>query len=410
MSSPSKPAKTTSPLPAEVLSKIVLKAKKNGCLNQDDIVEALGDIPLTDEIIAYIHKQLQQRLKDSPIKLESLYEKRSSVAQRRIVQTKASRTKEAPLGIDIINSYLKEIGRRPLLSPQDEINLASKVGYGNKAQELLQKHFDEITTGGKGSLSNQEVEQLKKAVEIGKLARDELIERNLRLVVSIAKRYRSRGVPFLDLIQEGNLGLMRAVEKFDPSKGFRFSTYASWWIKQSIARAVLDQSKTIRIPMHLNEALTRMYKTKKTLTEELSREPTDEELAQKMGITLEKLHQLKQLNMDTVSLEQPIGDEAGFNLGDMLEDKQIESPSEITARAILHEAIQIALLELDPREQEIVKLRFGLEDGVVHTLEKVAAKLGVTRERIRQIEMKTLTKLRHPVLAMAVREIYDIKD
>jgi RNA polymerase primary sigma factor len=397
------------PLPDKILNQILKRAQSKENLTQEDIIELLGDAALTDEILTYVYEKLKENSSKIKVDIQALYGSHP-LEKNSLSQSKQKRSKVNAPGIDIINSYLNEIGKRPLLSAEDEKDLANKVSMGNEAQVLLQDHERRLVATGKGMLSEKQVKQLKQAVELGKQARDELIERNLRLVVSIAKRYRSRGIPFLDLIQEGNLGLMRAVEKFDPSKGFRFSTYASWWIKQSIAKAILDQSKTIRIPMHLTEALGKMYKVKKQLTIELGREPKDEEIAQKMGIPIEKLFQLKQLQIDIVSLEQPLGDDGGFNLGDMIEDKQIESPLEITARAILHEAIQAALLELEPREQEIVKLRFGLEDGVIHTLENVAAKLGVTRERIRQIETKTLTKLRHPVLAMAVREIYDIKD
>jgi RNA polymerase primary sigma factor len=304
---------------------------------------------------------------------------------------------------DPVHTYLKEIGKVPLLTGELEVELAKRIEAGNDAATEMAR----CEVGEARALPSEERTRLRMQVRRGQQAKEALIEANLRLVVSIAKRYRNRGLAFLDLIQEGNLGLMRAVEKFDYTKGFKFSTYATWWIRQAITRALADQGRTIRIPVHMVETINKVVRVQRQLLQELGREPTVEEIATRVEFPIERVREIQRINQDTVSLEQPMGDEEDFSLSDLIEDQGAEVPDDAATRSMLHEAVRDALATLPKREREVMELRFGLEDGRVRTLEEVGKAFGVTRERIRQIEAKTLAKLRHPNAAQPLRDFLD---
>ena len=299
---------------------------------------------------------------------------------------------------DPVHMYLKEIGKVKLLDGALEVELAERILAGTAAAMRLQE--DEIT----GTTTRSERRADQRLVRVGHDAKDQLIEANLRLVVSIAKRYRNRGLAFLDLIQEGNLGLMRAVEKFDHTKGFKFSTYATWWIRQAITRAIADQARTIRIPVHMVETIHKVVWAQRQFHQEVGREATIEELASQVDMSVERVRDILRINQDTISLEQPIGDEEDFSLSDIIEDREAVVPGDAATRHMLDGALRDALGHLTPREQDVVRLRFGLEDGKIRTLEEVGKAFGVTRERIRQIEAKTLAKLRRPESAQLLRD------
>ena len=304
-------------------------------------------------------------------------------------------------GADAVRAYLREIGRVSLLSADLEVLCAKRIERGLAAGETLARLEAEA---GEDGVEQATRSKLEREIAEGQEAKDLLTEANLRLVVSIAKRYRNRGMAFLDLIQEGNLGLMRAVEKFDHRKGFKFSTYATWWIRQAITRAVADQARTIRIPVHMVETINRVLRAQRQLSQELGREPTIEEVALRLQFPVERVREIQRISQDTVSLEQPIGDEEDFSLSDVIEDQGAEVPVDAATRVLLNEAVQRALCELSEREQEVVRLRFGLDDGRIRTLEEVGRIFGVTRERVRQIETKTLAKLRQPTLSRPLRD------
>jgi RNA polymerase primary sigma factor len=300
---------------------------------------------------------------------------------------------------DPVRMYLKEIGKVPLLTGAQEVSLAKRIESGLYASGEI--------TASDGGLSVDEQERLDDVVVDGHRAKRQLIEANLRLVVSIAKRYVGRGMLLLDLIQEGNLGLMRAVEKFDYTKGFKFSTYATWWIRQAITRAIADQARTIRIPVHMVETINKVTRVQRQMLQELGREPTVEELGDKLDMLPERVREIQRISQEPVSLEAPVGDEDDSLLGDFVEDPGAIAPADAAARALLTEAVEEALEQLSDRERRVVRLRFGLDDGQLHTLEEVGKEFGVTRERIRQIESKTLAKLRHPTRSQRLRDYLD---
>lgn len=311
-------------------------------------------------------------------------------------KSKATRRRTAESGVtmltgDPVRMYLKEIGKVPLLTAAEEVDLAMKIEAGVAATAEIEAAED----SGE-ELSRRDMRRLSRIEQVGLDAKQQLIEANLRLVVSIAKRYVGRGMLFLDLIQEGNLGLIRAVEKFDYKKGFKFSTYATWWIRQAITRAIADQARTIRIPVHMVETINKLVRIQRQLLQDLGREPTPEEIGEEMGLTAERVREIQKISQEPVSLETPIGEEEDSQLGDFIEDDAAVVPPDAASFSMLQEQLSKVLDGLAERERKVISLRFGLEDGHPRTLEEVGREFGVTRERIRQIESKTLAKLRHP--------------
>ena len=305
---------------------------------------------------------------------------------------------------DPVRMYLKEIGRVPLLTAAEEVDLAKRIEAGTQAATRLADH---AASGELEQLPSHERRRLERITRDGEDAKADLTSANLRLVVSIAKRYVGRGMLILDLIQEGNLGLMRAVEKFDYTKGFKFSTYATWWIRQAITRAIADQARTIRIPVHMVESIHKVQRVQRQMVQELEREPTIEELAEKCDLTPAKVREILRIAQDPLSLDSPVGEEDDSNLSDFIEDQQADAPADVAARKMLGDAVIEALDALNEREKQVVRLRFGLDDGQARTLEEVGREFGVTRERIRQIASKTLAKLRHPQRSQKLRDYLD---
>ena len=298
---------------------------------------------------------------------------------------------------DPVRMYLKEIGKVPLLSAEEETELAKKMEEGAVAKEkiaILRKR--EAENEAEAAENEEEIVRLQKDADLGDDAKKRLAEANLRLVVSIAKRYVGRGMLFLDLIQEGNLGLIKAVEKFDYRKGYKFSTYATWWIRQAITRAIADQARTIRIPVHMVETINKLIRVSRQLLQELGREPSPEEIAVEMNMPVERVREILKISQEPVSLETPIGEEEDSHLGDFIQDDNVPVPADAAAFTLLKEQLEEVLGTLTEREQKVLTLRFGLEDGRARTLEEVGKEFNVTRERIRQIEAKALRKLRHP--------------
>jgi len=299
---------------------------------------------------------------------------------------------------DLVRVYLREIGRVALLTAAEEVDLAKRVEAGVFAAERLEQHERD------GELGADLRRDLLAVVGDGQRAKQRLIESNLRLVVSIAKRYAGRGLPFLDLIQEGNLGLIRAVEKFDYTRGFKFSTYASWWIRQAVSRAVADQARTIRIPVHMVETVNRILRAQRLLVQSLGRDPSAAEIAVQVDMPAERVEEIKRLAMEPVSLHSPVGEEEGSELGDLIEDSESVPPAELVSAGLLASHVEAVLTHLGDREREVVRMRYGLTDGEPRTLEEVGRAFGVTRERVRQIEAKSLAKLRHPHLSAQLRD------
>jgi len=297
---------------------------------------------------------------------------------------------------DVVGLYLKEAGRVPLLTAEEEVSLAKRIERGEQAQQYLEEYGD--------NLPMDDVYDLKDAVIDGELAQEHLIRANARLVISVAKKYIGRGVPFLDLIQEGNIGLIRATNKFEYQRGHKFSTYATWWIRQAVSRAVADQGRTIRVPVHMGDQLNRMRRVQLNLLQELGREPTIEELAQGMETTPDKVENLLEIARRPVSLETPIDDDGDSTFGDFVEDINSPAPADEVATHLLHEQLQGALDRLPPREAQILRLRYGLEDGRVYTLEEVGQTIGVTRERVRQLEAQALNRLRQSSAHIILRD------
>ena len=408
---------------------VLAVGREKGQLTQAELIEALRTVELTPEVLtALIDRvtaegvtliveevvEVEVEVEELTVEVKTRKEPRSARADsgtktesRRVANGKRAGSGESGGSAeDPVHTYLKEIGRVPLLNAELEVEIAQTIEEGNAAAAKLAAH--ELALSGDGNeadlLDAGELSRNRRLMRRGLKAKDELIEANLRLVVSIAKRYRNRGLAFLDLIQEGNLGLMRAVDKFDHTKGFKFSTYATWWIRQAITRAIADQARTIRIPVHMVETINKVVWAQRQLLQELGREPTIEEVAQRVELPMERVREILRINQDTVSLEQPVGDEDDFNLSDLIEDRGAVVPDDAATRSLLDAAVREALGHLSEREQDVVRLRFGLDDGKIRTLDEVCKEFGVTRERVRQIESKTLAKLRRPDAAHLLRD------
>jgi RNA polymerase primary sigma factor len=402
------------------LDAVLAAGREKGQLSPDELMEVLHAVELTPEVLA----DLLARIKADGVALveededdatdeisarrQSRQDARDGSRPRRESNGKRAGggSESAGSAEDPVHTYLKEIGRVPLLNAELEVEIAQAIEAGNEAAARVAAH--ELAQQDDGPcedlLEAGPLSRDKRTVRKGQMAKDELIEANLRLVVSIAKRYRNRGLAFLDLIQEGNLGLMRAVDKFDHTKGFKFSTYATWWIRQAITRAIADQARTIRIPVHMVETINKVVWAQRQLLQELGREPTIEEVSQRVEFPIDRIREILRINQDTVSLEQPVGDEDDFNLSDLIEDRGAVVPDDAATRSLLDAAVREALGHLSEREQDVVRLRFGLDDGKIRTLEEVGKEFGVTRERVRQIESKTLAKLRRPDAAHLLKD------
>ena len=422
-------ATTTGPESASDVADLLARVKERGFVTTGEIFAALPDlepetaelaaiyegiraqgIEVVDEIVEELQREDERRAGRGVVTERAPERRRApdpSPANRpgaaaeaespaRHTRTPVARPDRADGGsFDPVRMYLKEIGKVPLLTAEQEVTLAKRIEAGCYAGERI-----EVET----ALTTEECTSLRAVAVDGELAKKQLTEANLRLVVSIAKRYVGRGMVLLDLVQEGNLGLIRAVEKFDYTKGFKFSTYATWWIRQAITRAIADQARTIRIPVHMVETMNKVLRVQRQMLQELGREPTVEEVAEKVELTPDRVREIQRISLEPVSLETPVGEEDDSSLGDFVEDQTAIAPATAAARALLTEAIEEALEELNDRERQVVRLRFGLDDGQVRTLEEVGKEFGVTRERIRQIESKTLAKLRHPTRSQRLRD------
>ena len=416
------------------IEKLVEQGSRTGTVTEDDIQVALKDVDVSDAQLNSVYRGLRDRgveivsanedddagldvdgaddvLDDDDLSDESIEDHEIKVAKnadaemasaksKKKSRVRTSRSRARARGIDAstvmltgdpVRMYLKEIGKVDLLTAADEVDLAMKIEAGLEAGNKL-----EAAEAGEIELTRAEKRRLSRVEQVGLEAKQALISANLRLVVSIAKRYVGRGMLFLDLIQEGNLGLIRAVEKFDYEKGFKFSTYATWWIRQAITRAIADQARTIRIPVHMVETINKLVRVQRQLLQDLGRDPTPEEIGAEMDMSADRVREIQKISQEPVSLETPIGEEEDSQLGDFIEDSSAEVPPDAASFSMLQEQLAQVLDSLADRERKVIELRFGLVDGHPRTLEEVGREFGVTRERIRQIESKTLAKLRHP--------------
>ena len=378
--------------PEEALEYLLTLGKKQGFVSYDDVLkvmpEAESNMDQLEDAFSVLFDQGIQvgQTKDN----ES---EKSSADSKDSAEPDAFDLSQIEID-DSISLYLKEIGRVPLLTAAEEVSLAKRMERGRDSREVLSDGMDDW----------EERERLLWYVRDGQSAQEHLIKANSRLVVSVAKKYVGRGVPFLDLIQEGNIGLIRAVKKFDYRRGYKFSTYATWWIRQSVTRAIADQGRTIRVPVHMYEQINRLTRTSRQLVQELGRDPTTEEIAEELGVTPRKVEHIMRVSQRPLSLEMPVGEEEDSYLGDFIEDEDADSPSEAAGQQLLREVIDEIFQSLTPREVRILQLRFGLVDGYCYTLEEVGKKFGVTRERIRQIEAQALSRLRHPSRSRKLRD------
>ena len=398
----------------EKLRDLLAKGKKKGKLDSGELMETLDDLNLESEQMDQVYDSLEALNIDISTDEDIL----PDLADEEPAAEEIAEVEEEEL-VDpnsLVNSfsiddpvrmYLKEIGKVPLLNPDEEIVLAQAMSAGAEAKARLDELEEQRKNGETPEISPEEEAQLRKVYQKGESSKQKLAEANLRLVVSIAKRYVGRGMLFLDLIQEGNLGLIKAVEKFDYTKGYKFSTYATWWIRQAITRSISDQARTIRVPVHMIEQINKVVRESRQLMQKFGREPTDEEIALQLGWPVSRVKQVKNVAREPISLETPIGEEEDSLLGDFIEDKDVENPASKTAYTMLQDHLHTILATLPPREQEVLKMRFGLDDGFSLTLEEVGLYFDVTRERIRQIEAKALRRLRHPRRSGGLRDYMD---
>ena len=421
--------KTIASLPAaqliqsnERLKELFIKGKRHGKLESSELSDVLDGMDLESEKLDMIYDSLEKLsieitteafLPDVNAEIDPPLEEIAEIEEEELVDPNA--LVDSFNIDDPVRMYLKEIGKVSLLSAEGEIELASAISAGNKAKATLiawekangqavEPVLDaedpvgeiEVPEEEVANLTEKDLEELRKTVKAGESAKQKLAEANLRLVVSIAKRYAGRGMLFLDLIQEGNLGLIKAVEKFDYTKGYKFSTYATWWIRQAITRAIADQARTIRIPVHMVETINKVIRVSRQLLQELGHDPTPEEISAQMNMPVDKVREILKIAQEPVSLETPIGEEEDSHLGDFIPDEGASEPSEAASFTLLKEQLVDVLSTLTSREEKVLKLRFGIEDGRTRTLEEVGKEFNVTRERIRQIEAKALRKLRHP--------------
>ena len=384
------------------IKELIALGKKKGKLTLKEMSDALESIDMESDELDRLYEELEKagielqgaEVLAAPAESEEEF---SEDAVEEVTKEELEDTESLAEGFaidDPVRMYLKEIGKVDLLTPDEEVELAKKMQAGMEAKEKI-KELDERQRNGE-QIDEKEYQALRKAIRGGENAKKRLSEANLRLVVSIAKRYVGRGMLFLDLIQEGNLGLLKAVEKFDCTKGFKFSTYATWWIRQAITRAIADQARTIRIPVHMVETINKVIRVSRQLLQELGHDPQPEEIAEEMNMPVERVREILKIAQEPVSLETPIGEEEDSHLGDFIPDDDALEPAEAASFTLLKEQLVEVLKTLTPREEKVLRLRFGIEDGRTRTLEEVGKEFNVTRKRIRQIEAKALRKLRHP--------------
>ena len=394
---------------SEKLAELIERGKKKGSLSSSELMDVLEDMDLESDQMDKIYDTLENLgidtvgedyIPDLPDDADPPLEAMEDISEEEIVDPNSM---VDSFGTDDpVRMYLKEIGKVNLLSSDEEIELAQAMDAGNAAKEQLA----ELQAAGEEIPAEVQAE-LDKAIKKGERAKQRLAEANLRLVVSIAKRYVGRGMQFLDLIQEGNLGLIKAVEKFDYTKGYKFSTYATWWIRQAITRAIADQARTIRIPVHMVETINKVKKVSSQLLHQNGHDPTADEISQALDMPVEKVREIMRVAQEPVSLETPIGEEEDSHLGDFIPDEDAPVPAEAASHTLLKEQLSSVLSTLTPREEKVLRLRFGLEDGRPRTLEEVGHEFEVTRERIRQIEAKALRKLRHPSRSKKLKDFLD---
>ncbi len=393
------------------VARLIRRGRSRGRLTLDEVIEVVCDAELTSELISGIRTALQtEGIKfDETVAVEADDEEVLRLVRARPLEYRIRSQAGADQGsaADSTRLYLREIGQVALLTQAEEVELANGITEGNRAETEL---ADLAAAGELDRTAAAEVARLRRLQRRGDRARDRLTRANLRLVVSVAKKYGGRGLPLLDLFQEGNLGLMRAVEKFDANKGFKFSTYATWWIRQAITRAIADQSRTIRIPVHKVDAMNRVLRVQRDLSQELERDPSNNEIAERAALRPDEVGDLLRLAKEQdnpLSLDSPMGEEQDANLAELVPDLRAVGPEEEVARRLLGDDILVALEELNDREKHVVRMRFGLDGGQPRTLEEVGRHFGVTRERVRQIEARTMAKLRHPHRSQKLRDYLD---